>query len=328
MGGHALRERWRMPAMMVLVAAAQALTITCHHGLHTGVVFTHAFYLPILLAIHWWGSRGLVVSGVLAATLLGSRLATGDAEGLVEDLLRATMFLGVGVVVARFAHVARRRTAEARLLQLEVVTTAERTQRQVGCELHDDICQRLTGLGLLSEVLAQRLDPLDETAARQAGTLVAGLRDAAGQARRVAGGLMPVELDHGDMAAAFAELAASVAQAYRCECRATVAPRFAGFDPEAAVQLYRIAQEAAVNAARHGGARRITIDLAAPGSAAILRVEDDGRGLPKQRARGRGLGLATMSYRAGLLGGRLLFEDRQGGGTSLTCRLENCRGFA
>ncbi len=319
--GHHLR----LPAMSLMVAAATALTVYCHHGLHTAVVFTHAFYIPILLGVHWWGSRGVVVAAVLAAVLLASRLATHDALGVPEDLLRAAMFVGVGGVFARFAHLASRKAAEVRRLERQIVTTTEQTQQQVGRDLHDDICQRLTGLSFLAESLAIRLHDRAPDEAADAGAVATGLMAAADQTRRVARGLVPVMLERGDLMTALDDLARSVAATHRCECRATAEPPAPDCDPDVAVQLYRIAQEAASNAVRHGQAKRIDIRLEAGESHLVLRIRDDGRGWPAAELRGRGLGVATMAYRADAIGGRLTIAGHQNGGTEVCCRVDTDR---
>ena len=72
--------------------------------------------------------------------------------------------------------------------------------------------------------------------------------------------------------------------------------------------------------ARHSGARRVEVDLAAQNGHVELRVEDDGEGFEPSSIE-RGLGLDGMAERARLLGGDLRIDSRPGGGTSLSLRL-------
>ena len=86
------------------------------------------------------------------------------------------------------------------------------------------------------------------------------------------------------------------------------------------MQLYRIAQEGVLNAARHAGATQIHLRLRVAGADVELLVIDDGKGFdPLQFARG-GMGLRIMRFRAQLIGGYLSVESRPGAGTTLRCR--------
>jgi signal transduction histidine kinase len=87
------------------------------------------------------------------------------------------------------------------------------------------------------------------------------------------------------------------------------------------MHLYRIAQEAVANAVRHSGAKNIRISLDQKHNEIILRIEDDGKGMPCDLVRSEGMGLRTMGYRAGLIDANLNLCPRSGGGTKVECRL-------
>jgi signal transduction histidine kinase len=95
-----------------------------------------------------------------------------------------------------------------------------------------------------------------------------------------------------------------------------------GFGPERALQVMRIVQEAIANVLKHAGARRLRVRMGvardAEGESVYVAVEDDGCGLGRERAAGRGL--ANMSRRAAELGGRLELRS-DGAGTSVRLRL-------
>jgi signal transduction histidine kinase len=86
------------------------------------------------------------------------------------------------------------------------------------------------------------------------------------------------------------------------------------------VTVYRIAQEALANAARHAGARSIVVALAASDGRLCLEVQDDGCGFDPAAPRAEALGLVSMEERAQALGGRLELKSAPGAGT--TVRLE------
>jgi two-component system sensor kinase FixL len=93
-----------------------------------------------------------------------------------------------------------------------------------------------------------------------------------------------------------------------------------------ASHLYRIAQEAVNNALKHGRARAISIHLLAQEDGLELRVEDDGAGIPADRARNAsgGMGIQIMEYRARSMGGALRVTARASGGTVLSCCVPHC----
>ena len=80
-----------------------------------------------------------------------------------------------------------------------------------------------------------------------------------------------------------------------------------------------MAQEAVSNAVKHGKAHAVLIDLAAVGTEVRLTVTDDGVGLGRAGADGKGIGLQTMDYRARVIGGRLEVGPGERGGTVVTC---------
>jgi two-component system NarL family sensor kinase len=117
------------------------------------------------------------------------------------------------------------------------------------------------------------------------------------------------------------EVAAELAQRFGVEIRCAVDD---GADLGVTLrdrhELVRIAREAIVNAAQHGGARHIDLALGSRRSGLLLRVSDDGCGLnvPAQgRSKGTGLGLRMMRARARAVGGELVVVPREGGGTEI-----------
>ena len=84
--------------------------------------------------------------------------------------------------------------------------------------------------------------------------------------------------------------------------------------------VYRVAQEALSNAARHSDAKRIEVGLRRAGDGVELDVSDDGRGFAFEESE-RGLGIAGMRERALLLGGDLTIESRPGRGTTVSLRV-------
>jgi len=222
--------------------------------------------------------------------------------------------------VATEPGAAARRPRETREADAEAREISERERARIGHDLHDGLGQELTGASLL-------LKALEDAAERDAPALqprVAALRELIEQClettRALARGLSPVHLDGDELPAALGELAASSTEIYGVPVRfaSDLEAPLAAID--GAIDLYRIAQEAVRNAARHSGAQRIGIDLTVTHEHLTLVVEDDGGGFDEQRAT-YGLGLKIMRYRASMVGASLHIGAREGGGTAVRCTL-------
>ncbi|MDB6132627.1 MAG: putative signal transduction histidine kinase [Verrucomicrobiales bacterium] len=218
---------------------------------------------------------------------------------------------------------------DTKRLEAEVLNVAEREQSRFGHDLHDGLGQHLTGIEFMSQVLSQRLagaGRLDE--ARDLEEITRLIREAIGQTRDLARGLSPVVLQSKGLAVALQDLAASATRQLRANCLCRVVRREAPVppeNPEISIHLYRIAQEAVSNAAKHGGATEITIHLTINGRRLDLSIEDNGRGLPwssSVESAGGGMGLRVMHYRAGLIGGTLNVGPRTAGGVLVTCSVD------
>ena len=92
------------------------------------------------------------------------------------------------------------------------------------------------------------------------------------------------------------------------------------FEPDVALHLYRIAEEAVGNAVKHAGAKTITVKLDIPEGRPVLVICDDGKGSLKGSPT-NGMGLPSMKYRAIVIGAELTIERRKSGGTRVRCTL-------
>lgn len=204
-----------------------------------------------------------------------------------------------------------------RQLEAEILEIGERERAQVGQELHDGLCQHLSGVALLAQTLTNALVNAGRPEAGQARELAQLIFSAVEQMRAVARGLRPVELDEGGLVAALQDLAEQANSRLPCEIRTTGEPRVN--DNDVATQLYRIAHEAITNAVKHSRATRVLIRLRQSADHLTLIVEDDGQGLaPAHEAMG-GMGLRIMRYRANSIGARLNLAPRVPSGLTVTC---------
>jgi PAS domain S-box-containing protein len=208
----------------------------------------------------------------------------------------------------------QRRTLEKQMLR---ITEQERTR--ISQDLHDTICQELTGTALLLKSRARAIEGQTRVAADSLVEAADRVNANAEMARDLARGLHPIEIGASGLPAALRELCSRKTEDVSCRCDC---PRSLRIDENVAVNLYRIAQEALTNSAKHAKASEITISLERTNGAIVLAVKDDGQG--KRRGQ-RGLGTLMMEYRANAIGGKLMVESRKRRGTSVTCRVR-CNG--
>jgi two-component system, LuxR family, sensor kinase FixL len=154
------------------------------------------------------------------------------------------------------------------------------------------------------------------------------IRTAANDARNVARGLQPVELDANGLVSALQTLASRHGVPGKVECRFQCDRPVPVKDNEIAMHLYRIAQEAVVNAGKHSHARNITIKLGVENEGMVLSVTDDGRGMPSSQEMAPGPGLRMMRHRASVIGATVAIEASDRGGTVVRCVVPSARRVA
>jgi signal transduction histidine kinase len=210
---------------------------------------------------------------------------------------------------ARMAELSERRSELAQKL----IATQESTLRYISRELHDEFGQILTAMGSMlgrAGTHAPEGSPLrtDLEEVRQIA------QDTLDRVRTLSQALHPVMLDEAGLETTLdwyvptVERQTGIAISYEKQ-----GARFE-VDGSAAVQIYRIAQEALNNIARHAGVKQAWVRLRFLPAALELEVEDHGTGFSARPAR-QGIGLVAMRERAELMGGQISFSVPAGGGT-------------
>jgi signal transduction histidine kinase len=208
--------------------------------------------------------------------------------------------------------------AELRESSARLITAQEDERSRIARELHDDVCQRLALLALEAEMIAPRAGERGEEESEAARRLAQQTRTISSDVHRIAHELHPAVLDQLGLVPALRHFAEDLArsQGLRVDVAARDWPGDVPRDVELA--LYRVAQEALQNVAKHSGAGEARVALeAAPGEISI-RVSDTGCGFETSSARGSRLGFASMTERLRQVGGRLVVESLPGKGTTVT----------
>ena len=214
-----------------------------------------------------------------------------------------------------------RDVTERRRMEAEILNAAEAERQRIGRDLHDSLGQSLTAIGYLADAVREDLVRRQRPEAQDVRKLGRLIEKTAEQSHALARGLLLADVKRGGLAAALQELAFRTQELFGIACRYAGPAEIPPLDPNVAGQLYRIAQEAVANAAKHGKAKRIDLRLAPTRGGLLLSVRDTGQGISPRMPKGAGLGLDIMRYRAGMIGATLEIASQPGRGTTVKCRL-------
>jgi len=217
-----------------------------------------------------------------------------------------------------------------RALEQEVLEVSAREQERIARDLHDGLGQVLTGVSFLAATVEGHLRAEGSAHADELERIKEHVQEAISQARELAHGLHPVNIESDGLVKALVHLADSVEATYGVSCSFVYNRLILIEDHTMAAHLYRIAQEATSNAVRHGGASEVAISLQdtaeenggsgdAPGPI-VLSIMDDGAGISDEALQqSDGMGLHTMRNRAQRIGGTLEVGRDPDGGTYVRC---------
>jgi signal transduction histidine kinase len=200
------------------------------------------------------------------------------------------------------------------------VEVASLEQRRIGQDLHDSVAQELTALSLLAKDLAEILQADPAKASQLVEHIAQGLGRSQQELRAVLRGLLPVAVDSEGLMAALADLTERTQQEGKVTCTFGCPETVPVADNLTATHLYFIAQEAVHNAVKHAQAQKVRINLTTDGDL-VLRVQDDGIGIPSESVANQGMGLRIMRNRASIIGANLTIEPAKPTGTVVTCVL-------
>lgn len=209
----------------------------------------------------------------------------------------------------------------AKHLEADILSVAEGEQSRIGHDLHDGLGQHLTGVEFMAQVIVQRLEAAGRPEARDMEEITRLIREAIAQTRDLARGLSPVVLQKKGLPVALTDLAESISARMQvhCTCEVSMPPPIVDYNTS--IHLYRIAQEAAANAVKHGKATAVAITLEEHHNRLKLTIADNGSGLPDNHGVGQGMGLRVMTYRAGIIGATLDMYSTPGQGVMIQCSL-------
>jgi signal transduction histidine kinase len=239
-----------------------------------------------------------------------------------------TSFWGRPATHGSVQDISEHKRLESRLHALSgrLLKVLEEERRRVARELHDGICQTLTASRLALEVHLMRTPEVERRASMQRlRDSVRILRETEDEVRRISTDLRPVMLDDLGL---LATMRWHLGELNKRHPDLEVHDYFGVAEPEIPEHLktpiFRITQEAASNAVRHGGASTLNVYLRADRGLLRLKIKDDGVGFDKGTQQVRvhsdghhGLGLSSMAERVKLTGGIFRVSSTPGQGTKV-----------
>jgi signal transduction histidine kinase len=216
--------------------------------------------------------------------------------------------------------------SEERLHRLssDLFSVQENERKRISFELHDELGQSMAALKLQVGSLARRLGDVDPEELR---LVCDEMRDNINQiienVRRLARDLSPVVLDDLGLQAAIEYLVNNFSKIYNVEIKYQQADINHFFNEDSQRIIYRILQEALTNIGKHAQAKHVSLVIEEKDRAVRFTVKDDGRGFNVQKTLDkkdteRGMGLAAMSERVRILGGKISIVSRPGIDTTVT----------
>lgn len=267
---------------------------------------------PTAWELYRWYIVGALSLVAFQALLISGLLAQHARRRRAEEVNRASD--------------AALRTSYERIRELagRLINAQEAAQTRIAGDLHDDVGQELAGISIAVSNLKRWRRNVQEIATQEALSVLQrralGLVD---RVRRLSHDLHPGTLRHVGLAGALDTYCLEVERQYGVEVVFTSEGDLRRISDEAALCLFRIAQEAMRNATTHGKARHLTIAARSLERDVQLTITDDGIGFDLEAARreGSGLGLVTMEERARVAGGYVQFVTQPGNGTTIRARI-------
>jgi signal transduction histidine kinase len=272
---------------------------------------------------HW--SRSLTLSRwITVAGTIFNMLLVGIAARLVYlDLRRRTL----QTAELRDQKLQLEREAEERNRELVELSThlqnvSEREKAVLARELHDELGGLLVGARMDLSWAEQHLARDDPDMKQRLHRVQQSLSAGVDLKRRIIEELRPTLLDNVGLFAALRWQSKETCGSAGLECTEAYPDEEPKFTSEAAIALFRIAQEAFTNILKHAEATSVDLTLGLDGDAIVMRISDDGKGIPASRLNAIGShGLASMRHRVRALGGRLDVRSPASGGTILLVRI-------
>jgi signal transduction histidine kinase len=283
----------------------------------------------------WWAV--LLYTGSVTLLTLGFHLTMMYPPGvpfwppLTVLMIQTVSFLVVGYFISALIRRLRQQQdelARANSRLTAYATTLEdltisRERNRMARELHDTLAHTLSGLSVHLEMMRAYWEADPSAIRPMLDTSLAVTRSGLQETRRALKHLRASPLEDLGLLLALRQVATETAERANLQLDLILPQQVPPLTATVEQCIYRVAQEAMTNVAHHANARTLHVELALPGPALLLRVEDDGCGFALEQEVSSGhFGLAGMRERTELVGGTLTITSRRGQGTTVQVCIE------
>jgi signal transduction histidine kinase len=221
---------------------------------------------------------------------------------------------------------------QLRYLSRQILSAQEEERKKISRELHDQIAAALTGINLELNDLKAEVSGNNNALRRKIASTQRLVQNSVEVIHRFARELRPMTLDDLGLIPALHSFTKTLSKQIGIRIALTIFAAVEELDIGKRTILYRVAQEALTNIAKHAAATRIEVNIIKRGDAVILSVKDDGKSFNVERLlyndKNRRLGLLGMRERIEMVGGRFTVDSVRGRGTSVhaSIPIENVKG--
>jgi signal transduction histidine kinase len=256
----------------------------------------------------WVSAAGVILN--LGLVLLATRLVYGDMR---RRALQATNLRDQKQDLEQQVD---ERTRELTALSTHLQGISEQEKSALSRELHDELGGLLVAARMDLSWLQQRLPTTDPAIEQRFRRIHESLSAGVDLKRRVVEELRPTLLDNMGLFAALRWQFKETCRRAGLNCTETIPDSELKFNPDAAIGVFRIAQEALTNILKHAEAKSAALAISIDGDTFSLRVSDDGKGIPASGLQNiTSHGLASMRHRIAALGGTWVVRSPPSGGT-------------
>ena len=254
---------------------------------------------------------------------------------VVPPFWRTRWFVAAAILTSAvlIAFVYRRRVSQLKrahaaqeAFSRQLIESQEQERKRIAAELHDSLGQGLLIIknraAISRKLLAdpaktlEQIDQIEETAA-----------ESIKEVRQIAYALRPYQLDEVGLTQALKDLVTRINEVGSIQMKADIGYVDDLYTADAAINLYRIVQEALNNVVKHSGAKAAEVKVTRDERAVVVEIHDNGDGFSARKPEStdgshRGFGLTGLQERASMLNGKVVIESSPGAGTSVRLHME------
>src|SRR5271170_3959640 len=259
----------------------------------------------------WVSAIGVILN--IGLVLLAARLVYGEMRR------RARQATNLRDQKQELEQQVEERTRELTALSTHLQGVSEQEKSALSRELHDELGGLLVAARMDLSWLQQRLPTSDPSIEQRFKRIHESLSAGVDLKRRVVEELRPTLLDNMGLFTALRWQFKETCRRAGLKCTESIPESELKFNPDAAIGVFRIAQEALTNILKHSEARSADLVIEMEGDTFTLRITDDGKGIPSRRlATSTTHGLVSMRHRIAELGGTWQILSPGSGGTMVT----------